>query len=100
MKRLAISILNLILIVIGFVIIYSDPLSALAITIGMLLISISMISFAMLIYFPPPSPEYVKLKVIEETSKTPKTPLKTMKPKKKAKKKKKIKKKAKGRRRR
>ena len=87
MKRLAITILNLILIIVGFAIIYSSPLSALAITLGMLLIAISIISFAVLVYFPPPSPEYVKLKVIEETPKAPLKPKKTIKKKRKPKKK-------------
>jgi len=100
MKRLAIVILNLVLLIVGFITIYSIPWSVLAITLGMLLISVSIISFAVLIYFPPPKQEYVKLKVMEEGPKTPKTPLKTIKPKKKPKKKKKTKKKAKRRRRR
>ncbi len=55
----------------------------------MLFIAISIISFAILIYFPPPSPEYVKLKVMEEAPQIPKTPLKTIKPKKLPKKRKK-----------
>jgi len=100
MKRLAIVILNLILIIIGFAIVYSNPLSALTISLGMLFIAISIISFAILIYFPPPSPGYVKLKVVEEIPKIPKTPLKTKKIKKKPKKRKKTKKKTKRRRKR
>jgi hypothetical protein len=70
MKRLVIVVLNLILIIIGFLIVRSFPWSALAITLGMLMISASIISFAVLIYFPPPQPGYVKLKVVEETPKT------------------------------
>ena len=70
MKRPVIVVLNLILIIAGFLVIYSDPLSAFAITLGMLLISISIISFAILVYFPPPQPKYVRLKVIEEATKT------------------------------
>jgi len=93
MKRLAIVILNLILIIVGFITIYYSPWSALAITIGMLLIAVSIINFALLIYFPPPPQKYVKLKVIEETPVIPKTPLKTRKHKKRPKKKKKPKKK-------
>jgi hypothetical protein len=72
MNRLAIVFLNLILIIIGFFIIYFSPLSALAITIGMLFIAISIISFAILIYFPPSQPGYVKLRVVEENPKIPK----------------------------
>jgi amino acid permease len=83
MKRIAISVLNLILIVIGFLIIYTNPISALAITVGMVFISISIISFAVLIYFPPSKQEYVKLKVVEEAPKTPSRPKTKRKPKKK-----------------
>jgi hypothetical protein len=72
MNRLAIVVLNLILIIIGFLIVYSSPLSALAITLGMFFIAISIISFAILIYFPPSQPGYVKLRVIEENPKLPK----------------------------
>ena len=70
MNRLFISVLNLILIIMGFLIVYSVPLNALAIIFGMLLISISIISFAVLIYFPPAQPRYVRLKVIEEPNTT------------------------------
>ena len=69
MNRLVIAILNLILIIVGFFIIYSGPWSALAITLGMLLIAVSIISFAFLIYFPPAMPRYVKLRVVEEMPK-------------------------------
>lgn len=86
MKRLAIVILNFILIIIGFLIVYSNPISSLAITLGMLFISISIISFAFLIYFPPTQPQYVKLKVLEETPRESKIPFKAKrKPKKKRK---------------
>ncbi len=64
-----------------------------AITIGMLLIAVSIINFALLIYFPPPQQQYVKLKVVEETPGIPKTPLKTIKSKKRVRKRKKPKKK-------
>jgi len=69
MKRLEIVVLNLILIIAGSLTIYSSPLNAIAIMLGMLLIAISIISFAVLIYFPPKT-EYVKLKVVEESPKT------------------------------
>ena len=71
MNRLMLVILNLILITVGFFIVYASPLSALAITFGMLLIAASIISFAILIYFPPVPTGYVKLKVIEESPKAP-----------------------------
>ena len=100
MKRLVIVILNLLLIMVGFITIYFNPSSALAITLGMLLIAISIIGFAILIYFPPTQPEYVKLKVIEETPKIQKTSLKVRKAKRKAKKRRKVKKKTKRRKKR
>ena len=69
MKRLTIVIFNLILIIAGFLTVYFNPISALAIILVMLLIAISMISFAVLIYFPPKT-GYVNLKVVEEGPKT------------------------------
>jgi hypothetical protein len=69
MKRLAIVVLNLILIIAGFLTVYLGPGNIFAITLGMLLIAISMISFAVLIYFPPKT-GYVKIKVVEEAPKT------------------------------
>lgn len=69
MKRLTIVVFNLILIIAGFLTVYSNPLSFFAIALGMLLIAISMISFAALIYFPPKQ-GYVNLKVVEESPKT------------------------------
>ncbi len=105
MKRLGIVILNLFLIIIGFLTVYYNPISVLAITVGWILISVSIISFAILIYFPPPQEKYIKLKVIEEKPTISKTPLKTRskkrpRPKKRPKKKKKAKKRTKRRRRR
>ncbi|OGI12454.1 hypothetical protein A3K64_04385 [Candidatus Micrarchaeota archaeon RBG_16_36_9] len=75
MNRPMIVFLNLLLIIIGFFIIYSTPWNALAIILGMFLISASIISFAVLIYFPPAQPRYVKLNVIE----SPKIPKKIAK---------------------
>jgi len=69
MKRLEIVVLNLILIIAGSLAVYSSPGNAIAIMLGMLLIAISIISFAVLIYFPPKT-GYVKLKVVEESPKT------------------------------
>jgi hypothetical protein len=68
MKRLTIVVFNLILIIAGFLTVYSNPLSFFAISLGMLLIAISIISFAVLIYFPPKT-GYVNLKIVEESPK-------------------------------
>jgi len=88
MKRLEIVVLNLILIIAGFLTVCSGPRNAIAIMLGMLLIAISIISFAVLIYFPPKT-GYVKLKVVEESPKTASRtnprPKRKIKPKKKPK---------------
>jgi hypothetical protein len=89
MKRVGITILNLILIVVGFVIVYANPVSVWSMILGMLLISVAIISFAVLIYFPPTQPKYVKLKVVEEYPTEPKIPSKPKITKKKPKKRKK-----------
>jgi hypothetical protein len=65
MQRTYITVLNFILIIVGFFTIYSSPLSSLAITTGMFLISAAIISFTILIYFPPANQEYVKLRIVE-----------------------------------
>jgi hypothetical protein len=65
MQRTYITVINFILMIVGFFTIYSNPLSSLAITTGMLLISSSIISFTILIYFPPAEQEYVKLRIVE-----------------------------------
>jgi hypothetical protein len=63
MNRFIIAMLNFILLILGFLIIYADPASQLIITLGMVMISASIISFTVMIYFPPVQPEYAKLKV-------------------------------------
>jgi len=85
MSNLTIKDITWILIIIGFLLIYFSPLATTAIILGMFLISISIISFAMLIYFPPPQAGYVKLKVIEEAPKASLKPKTRKKPKKRAK---------------
>jgi hypothetical protein len=65
MQRTYITVLNFVLIIVGLMVIYSSPLSSLAITLGMFLISASIISFTILIYFPPSDRGYVKLRVVE-----------------------------------
>jgi len=70
MSRLSLVVLNFILIIVGFLTIIQFPINPTAIILGMLFISVSMISFAMLIYFPPQQPKYVKLKVVTEEPRT------------------------------
>jgi len=80
-------ILNFILIIVGFAIIIRFPYQPFIIVLGMSFIAISIITFAVLIYFPPQQPQYVRLKVVEETPKTmSRTSLKPKKRKKIAKK--------------
>ena len=79
-------LLNLILLLLGALIVYSFPLNPLAISIGMLFLAVSILSIALQVYFPP-KPKHVVLRVVE--------PIKSVKPVVKAKKVKKAKKKRK-----
>lgn len=57
-------ILTLILLVLGVATVYSFPLNITAISLGMFLIGVSILSIAIHIYFPP-KPREVLLKVVE-----------------------------------
>jgi hypothetical protein len=70
MNRFIVAMLNFILLIVGFLIIYADPASQLIITLGMVMISASIISFTVMIYFPPKPTEYAKLKVSVVPSET------------------------------
>jgi hypothetical protein len=64
MNRAFTMLLNLILLVLGAVIVYSFPLNPLAIAIGMLFLAVSILSIALQVYFPP-QPKHVVLRVVE-----------------------------------
>ena len=87
MNRLGITILSFILLIIGFSMIVCSPDNSFTIYLGMLLIAISILSIAILIYFPP-TERHVRLKVIEAPTIPPKAlttkrkPIRRKKPKK------------------
>ena len=62
MKRLIATLVNFVFLIVGFLSIYVDPASSVIVTIGMILISFSIISFTVMIYFPPSQPEYVSFR--------------------------------------
>jgi len=86
MKRILTFALTLIVLILGAVIIFTNPLDPLAIIFGMFLISVAILNLAVQIYFPPASEQTVELKVVEEPTKMPE---KVEKPKKMPKKRKK-----------
>jgi uncharacterized protein (DUF58 family) len=86
MKRILTFALTLIVLVLGAVIVFANPLNALAIIFGMFLISVAILNLAIQIYFPPTPEQTVELKVVEEP---PKLSVRVEKPKKRSKKRKK-----------
>lgn len=86
MKRILTFALTLIVLILGAVIVFTNPLDPLAIIFGMFLISVAILNLAIQIYFPPAPEQTVELKVVEEPTKVPE---KVEKPKKMTKKKKK-----------
>jgi hypothetical protein len=86
MNRLGITILSFILLIIGFSMIVCSPDNSFAISLGMLLIAISILSIAILIYFPP-TERHVRLRVIApkippKVLTTKRKPIRRKKPKK------------------
>lgn len=70
MNRIISALVNFALLIGGIMTIYSGPASQLLVAIGMLMISISIISFTIMIYFPPTQPEYPKPMNIPSKTKT------------------------------
>lgn len=93
MNRAVTMFLSLVLLLLGALTVYSFPLNALAISLGMFLLAVSILSIALQIYFPP-KPKHVVLRVVEP-AKIPKTRVKARVRRKKVKKAKKKAKKAK-----
>lgn len=81
-------VLTFILLIIGVMTVYSFPLNSLAISMGMFLLAVSILSFALHIYFPP-TPKHVVLRVVEpvKTVRMPTKPRKVKRIGKKARKK-------------
>ena len=80
MKRIVTSILTLIVLVLGALIVFTNPINPSAIIFGMFLVSVSILVLAVQIYFPPTVEQPVELKVLEEP-KIQKIPVKIEKPK-------------------
>jgi uncharacterized membrane protein len=90
MKRIATMVLTLIVLILGALIVFANPLDPTAIIVGMFFISVAILNLAVQIYFPPITEEPVELKVVEEpVAETKKIPVKVEKPRKIAKVKKK-----------
>jgi len=86
MKRILTFALTLIVLALGAIIVFTNPLNLLAIIFGMFLISVAILNLAVQIYFPPTPEQTVELKVVEEPVKMPE---RVEKPKKKPRKRKK-----------
>jgi hypothetical protein len=90
MKRIATMVLTLIVLILGALIVFANPLDPTAIIVGMFFISVAILNLAVQIYFPPDTEQPVELKVVEEpVAETKKIPVKVEKPRKIAKVKKK-----------
>lgn len=75
----------MILLVLGALIVFTNPWDPTAIIVGMFLVSVSILNLAIQIYFPPLPEQSVELKVVEEPEKVPvkvKKPKKSVKPRK------------------
>jgi len=81
MNKVVNVILTMILLVVGALIVFTNPLDPLAIIVGMFLVSVSILILAIQIYFPPTIEEPVELKIVEEP-KAVKVPVKVEKPRK------------------
>jgi uncharacterized membrane protein YfcA len=81
MNKVVNIILTMILLVLGALIVFTNPIDPLAIIVGMFLISVSILILAIQVYFPPTTEEPVELKIVEEP-KTVKIPVKVEKPRK------------------
>jgi hypothetical protein len=70
MKRIFTFILTLVVLVLGALIVFANPLDASSIIFGMVLVSVAIFNLAVQIYFPPQPEQTVELKV-EEPKTTP-----------------------------
>lgn len=82
MNKIVTLILSLIALVVGALMIFANPLDPLAIIFGMFIISVSILSLAVQIYFPPSPQQEVELEVVEEPKEVVKIPVNVEKPKK------------------
>jgi hypothetical protein len=83
MNKVVNVILTMILLVLGALIVFTNPIDPLAIIVGMFLVSVSILILAIQIYFPPTMEEPVELKIVEEPiAETKKVSVKVEKPRK------------------
>jgi uncharacterized membrane protein len=66
MNRIVTLALTLIVLVLGALIVFTNPIDPLAIIVGMFLVSVAILNLAVQIYFPPIQEQSVELKVVEE----------------------------------
>jgi hypothetical protein len=86
MKRIATMVLTLIVLILGALIVFANPIDPTAIIVGMFFISVAILNLAVQIYFPPGTEQPVELKVVEEpVAETKKIPVKIEKPRKRVK---------------
>jgi len=69
MKRIFTIILTFIVLVLGALIVFTNPADPAAIIVGMFFVSVSILNLAIQIYFPPSPEQPVELKVVEEPMK-------------------------------
>ena len=72
-------VLTLVVLILGALIVFSNPLDTLAIIFGMFLVSSAILNLAIQIYFPPSPDQTVELKVVEEPVKASENVEKTRK---------------------
>ena len=82
MKRILTIALIFIVLVLGAIIVFTNPLDPIAIIFGMFLVSVAILNLAIQIYFPPTPEQTVELKVVEEPTREIEKPKKTPRKKK------------------
>jgi uncharacterized oligopeptide transporter (OPT) family protein len=71
MGRIGTMVLTVILFVIGIIVVFLNPVDPMAISFGMFLVAVSVLSVAIQIYFPATPPSPVELRVVKRRA-TPK----------------------------
>ena len=79
MNKIVTLTLTLIALVLGALMIFANPMDPLAIILGMLIISVSILNLAVQIYFPPSPQQEVELQVVEEPKEEVKAPVEVVK---------------------
>lgn len=79
MKRILTFILTFIVMILGALIVFSNPMDPTAIVVGMFLVSVAILNLAIQIYFPQSPEQTVELKVLDEPVEAPKENIKPIK---------------------